>query len=63
MKHTQFAALAATFLASVTAHAAAIQLGGYVLVGIFITGIVPWSSGNSPVGADWFELTNTVLAH
>jgi Lamin Tail Domain len=26
---------------------------------IFITEIAPWSSGNSPVGADWFELTNT----
>ncbi|MBW4674418.1 MAG: SdiA-regulated domain-containing protein [Desmonostoc geniculatum HA4340-LM1] len=26
---------------------------------IFITEVAPWSSGNSPVGADWFELTNT----
>ena len=25
---------------------------------IFITEVAPWSSGNSPVGADWFELTN-----
>lgn len=24
-----------------------------------ITEVAPWSSGNSPVGADWFELTNT----
>lgn len=23
-----------------------------------ITEVAPWSSGNSPVGADWFELTN-----
>lgn len=26
--------------------------------GVRITEIAPWSSGNSPVGADWFELTN-----
>jgi hypothetical protein len=26
---------------------------------IKITEVAPWSSGNSPVGADWFELTNT----
>jgi VCBS repeat-containing protein len=24
-----------------------------------ITEVAPWSSGNSPVGADWFEVTNT----
>ncbi|XHS79854.1 lamin tail domain-containing protein [Burkholderiaceae bacterium UC74_6] len=24
-----------------------------------ITEVAPWSSGNSPVGADWIELTNT----
>ena len=27
--------------------------------GIFITEVAPWSSGNSPIAADWFELTNT----
>ncbi len=26
---------------------------------IFITEAAPWSSGNSPIAADWFELTNT----
>ena len=26
---------------------------------LFISEIAPWSSGNSPVGADWFEVTNT----
>lgn len=26
---------------------------------VTITEVAPWSSGNSPVGADWFELTNT----
>nr|MDZ8062739.1 SdiA-regulated domain-containing protein [Nostoc sp. EkiNYC01] len=26
---------------------------------IFITEVAPWSSGNSPIAADWFELTNT----
>ena len=25
---------------------------------IFISEVAPWSSGNSPVAADWFELTN-----
>ncbi|MBD2525077.1 SdiA-regulated domain-containing protein [Nostoc sp. FACHB-133] len=29
---------------------------------IFITEVAPWSSGNSPVGADWFELTNKGLS-
>ncbi len=24
-----------------------------------ITEVAPWSSGNSPIGADWFEVTNT----
>jgi uncharacterized protein YjiK/2',3'-cyclic-nucleotide 2'-phosphodiesterase (5'-nucleotidase family)/phosphodiesterase/alkaline phosphatase D-like protein len=27
--------------------------------GVFVTEVAPWSSGNSPVAADWFELTNT----
>jgi uncharacterized protein YjiK len=27
--------------------------------GLFVTEVAPWSSGNSPVAADWFELTNT----
>jgi hypothetical protein len=26
---------------------------------IEITEVAPWSSGNSPIGEDWFELTNT----
>jgi uncharacterized protein YjiK len=30
--------------------------------GIFITEVSAWSSGNSPVAADWFELTNTSKA-
>lgn len=25
---------------------------------IYVTEVAPWSSGDSPVGADWFELTN-----
>ncbi len=28
-------------------------------ISIRITEVSPWSSGNSPYGADWFELTNT----
>ena len=26
---------------------------------LFISEVAPWSSGNSPVAADWFEVTNT----
>ncbi|MEJ5975353.1 SdiA-regulated domain-containing protein [Novosphingobium sp. PS1R-30] len=26
--------------------------------GLYISEAAPWSSGNSPVGADWFEITN-----
>ncbi|MEI9807465.1 MAG: lamin tail domain-containing protein [Bacteroidota bacterium] len=26
---------------------------------LYITEVAPWSSGNSPVAADWFEITNT----
>ncbi len=26
---------------------------------VIISEVAPWSSGNSPVGADWFEVTNT----
>lgn len=36
------------------------QIGSPGTVGkLFISEIAPWSSGNSPVGADWFEITNT----
>ncbi len=45
---TRALAVAALALAAATAHA-----------DIRITEVAPWSSGNSPVGADWFELTNT----
>lgn len=32
---------------------------GYAAPGILrVTEVAPWSSGNSPVGADWFEVTN-----
>jgi hypothetical protein len=30
--------------------------------GIYVTEVAPWASGNSPVLADWFELTNTSKA-
>ncbi|HEX3363182.1 MAG TPA: lamin tail domain-containing protein, partial [Solirubrobacterales bacterium] len=32
--------------------------GGLSAAQIAITEVAPWSSGNSPVAADWFELTN-----
>lgn len=36
------------------------EIGSPGTVGrLFISEVAPWSSGNSPVGADWFEVTNT----
>lgn len=36
------------------------QIGSPGTVGkLFISEVAPWSSGNSPVAADWFEITNT----
>ncbi len=29
---------------------------------LIISEVAPWSSGNSPVGADWFEVSNTSVA-
>lgn len=47
--NTRFRAVSATLLA-LAASAAQAQLA--------ITEVAPWSSGNSPVAADWFEITN-----
>jgi hypothetical protein len=39
--------------------ASALYLGcGVALAEVAITEVAAWSSGNSPVGADWFDLTN-----
>ena len=36
------------------------EIGSPGTVGkLFISEVAPWSSGNSPIGADWFEVTNT----
>jgi hypothetical protein len=36
------------------------QIGSPGSIGkLFISEVAPWSSGSSPVGADWFEVTNT----
>ena len=36
------------------------EIGSPGTVGkLFISEVAPWSSGNSPVAADWFEVTNT----
>jgi len=48
MKKTSTLAAALLAVAASAAHA-----------DVRITEVAPWSSGNSPVGADWFELTNT----
>ena len=38
----------------------ATEIGSPGTVGkLFISEVAPWSSGNSPVGADWFEVTNS----
>ena len=38
----------------------ALEIGSPGTVGkLFISEVAPWSSSNSPVGADWFEVTNT----
>lgn len=38
----------------------AVEIGSPGTVGkLFVSEVAPWSSGNSPVGADWFEVTNT----
>jgi hypothetical protein len=35
---------------------------GTTLSKLFISEVAPWSSGNSPLAADWFEVTNTTPA-
>ncbi|TRX29196.1 T9SS type A sorting domain-containing protein [Flavobacterium franklandianum] len=38
----------------------AVQIGSPGSVGkLFISEVAPWSSSNSPIGVDWFEVTNT----
>jgi len=39
--------------------AAAFMVPNAADAGIIISEVAPWSSGNSSLGADWFELTNT----
>ncbi|GAB6140152.1 hypothetical protein JCM14076_08810 [Methylosoma difficile] len=39
------------------------EIGSPGTVGkLFISEVAPWSSGSSPVGADWFEVTNTTTS-
>ena len=38
-----------------------VEVGSPGTIGkLFISEVAPWGSGNSPVGADWFEVTNTL---
>lgn len=53
-------------LSSVGVNGAAAAVGNPAEIGspgtvgrLFISEVAPWSSGNSPVGADWFEVTNS----
>ncbi len=59
-------ATAITQLSAVGRHSAFTALNSAVEIGspgsagsLVITEVAPWSSGNSPVGADWFEISNT----
>jgi len=45
----------ATFTLTVTD----IEIETPVIPALIISEVAPWSSGNSPVAADWFEVTNT----
>ena len=46
-----------------TAAADAQEIGSPGTVGrLFISEVAPWSSGNSPVAADWFEVTNSTVS-
>lgn len=38
---------------------AVLLTAGTAHAGVAITEVAPWSSGDAPFGADWFELTNT----
>lgn len=41
-------------------HGLTTEIGSPGTVGkLFISEVAPWASGDSPVGADWFEVTNT----
>lgn len=46
------------FKSIVLATALCAALAGTVHAQVRITEVAPWSSGNSPVAADWFEVTN-----
>jgi uncharacterized protein YjiK/Ca2+-binding RTX toxin-like protein len=35
---------------------------GAIVASVIVSEVSPWSSGNSPYGADWFEVTNTGFA-
>ena len=38
------------------------DIGGGGATDVFVSEIAPWSSGNSPIAGDWFELTNSTAA-
>lgn len=44
------------------AASALVALAGTARAAVIISEVSPWSSGNSPYQADWFELTNTGAA-
>ncbi len=44
-------------------NSATTEIGSPGTVGkLFISEVAPWSSGNSPIAADWFEVTNTTTS-
>lgn len=48
-----------TLLSIAAIVATTLAVPAYAATAIKITEVSPWSSGNSPLAADWFELTNT----
>lgn len=45
---------------AITTTLATVEIGSPGTVGkLFVSEVAPWASGDSPVGADWFEVTNS----
>ena len=50
--------LGGTFKETIVAASVCLVFAALAQAQVRITEVAPWSSGSSPVGADWFELTN-----
>ena len=54
-----FSEKAGKLACGLVAAGACLLLGGSTQAAVIVSEVAPWSSTNSPFGADWFELTNT----